>query len=308
VPGLTNPPGFGTNSYDEDYWATAQKAGGPRFVVRDPQSWVPTVNTAAPRSVVLSAGGAWHCGVWDQTAAIEVPPAFAANGGATDRWDALVSRADWTAHTRTFVTIPGTTAPPSVNATQVLSASQINRIAAERYDGLVALVRIRPGVGTLSPADIIDCRTWFNGSTLTTPSEHQFLTHLDMSNGSLLVAETTNRVLRRSPSSWVPIEDNVPDTGWQEMNLAPGWTKHLARYRVRDGWFQFSIDTTRTSWAQGDLLFTVPAGYRPSTRVYCAGMYFNALKEVQIVATTGEARMAGGSGTTGVVVSGNYPI
>ena len=166
--GLTKPPGFGTNSWDETTWAAAMAAALPRFRVADDAAWKPSV-TSADRTVAIAAGGAWGCGVWDRTDATETKP-FAANTSGADRYDLLVARYNWATDTRTFEIVTGTTVPPLVNATSIVDSAKVNRIPGTRYEGIIAVLRVRPGVGAFASTDLFDVRPTGRAGALQIPA------------------------------------------------------------------------------------------------------------------------------------------
>lgn len=177
--GLTPVPGMGANSWDEANWAKAMAAGLPRFFVADAAAWKASPNTGLDRVVQLAAGGGWGCGVWDVTTATENAPQHAANTTGADRYDLVVARYNWTTRTRTFAVIQGTSTPPAINATTTLDTTKVNRIPGTRYDGLVAIVKVRPGVGAFAATDITDARVWGNDALQVTALTSLLQTLLD---------------------------------------------------------------------------------------------------------------------------------
>lgn len=158
--GLALPPGFGGRRWGEVDWARFNRLTNPPFSVGSSADWAPSINTGANRTINIAPGVGQAHGTMDVTDATETI-SFAANGGGTDRYDAVVARFDWTTKTRVFAVIPGTTVAPAVNTTTSLDVNKINRISGARYDGLIALVKIPPGRTILQPGDLYsDMRVW----------------------------------------------------------------------------------------------------------------------------------------------------
>lgn len=169
----------------------------PRFRVGSFNDWTVAVSTSVNRTIRIGPGIGAACGVADSTGA-EDTVAFAANAGGSNRLDALVATFDWSTHAVTFNVITGTTSPPLVNgSTTTVDLSKINRVVGVRYDALLGVVKVRPGVGLFSSGDLADCRMWagFDGYALTGTST--YLTLLDTFPGSLVQANDTNIVWER---------------------------------------------------------------------------------------------------------------
>lgn len=199
---LTLPPGFGENSWFDDTWAKANAVSNPPFAVADPGSWAPSINAGATRRINVAVGRAWCCGVWDETDAVE-PVDFAANTGGSDRLDALVARYVWATNSITFTTIPGTTSPPAINANGIVDPAKINRIPGDRYEAVLGLVKVRPGVDIFQPSDLLaDLRTWAGvaGPLVTAATAYRDLIHVPV-GGQLL--DGTGQLWRNNAGSLV---------------------------------------------------------------------------------------------------------
>lgn len=248
--GLSKPPGFGTNSWDESTWAAAQAAQLPRFRVADADAWKPSV-TGADRTVSIAVGGGWACGVWDPTDAAETKK-FDPNTGSTDRYDLLVARYNWATDTRTFEIITGTTSPPAVNTTQVLDSTKVNRIPGARYDGAIAVLRVRPGVGAFATTDLFDCRVWGGVAGPLRAATAAYVNLMDGGPGAQLAIGA--RQWEQTPAqTWTEL------TLEQALGVNAGWSAR-ANHRPRGqlvgpdqvrllGWFRnngaSTIDTTQ---------------------------------------------------------------
>lgn len=204
---LSTPPGFGTNSWFEDTWARANGVVNPRFVVADSGSWRPSVNISQPRTMDIAVGRGWACGVYDETDAVE-SVSFDANLTSQERWDAIVARFDWASNSVAFAVIKGTTAFPAINSSDVLNPTGVNRIPGTRYDGVLAAVRIAPGVGTFSTGGTFtDLRLWGgqSGPLNTFAHSDAYFRLMDLPNGSWLLSgdPSSDPVLfRRKGSAW----------------------------------------------------------------------------------------------------------
>lgn len=161
-----NPAGF-TGTVDQI--AEARRlglSGGGRFKVAGQGDWALSANSGTNRTVTIATGMAQACGVLDTTTAADTV-SFAANGGGTDRYDAIVATFDWSNMTISFRVIAGTTVPPViVNTGTTVDPLKINWLPGTRYDAVLGVVRARPGVTILAPADLYDCRVWGAWSSL----------------------------------------------------------------------------------------------------------------------------------------------
>lgn len=198
---LSNPPGFGNNSWAENTWAAAMAAQLPRFRVADANAWKPSVVTGLDRTVQLAIGAAWGCGVWDRTSAAENIQ-FAANGGSTDRFDVLVARWSWTLRTVVFATIQGGALPPAAVTTTV-DSTKINRIPGVQYDGVIAVLRVRPGVGAFASTDLYDIRAYGGGSGALCCTQGRFVNVIDGSAGQELWVSSTDVTFRHNGTDWI---------------------------------------------------------------------------------------------------------
>lgn len=155
-----NPAGF-TGTVDQlDEARRFALGGGGRFRVGTSTDWQPTANAGVNRTVNIAPGAGAACGVYDSTTATD-SVAFAANTGGADRFDAVVARFDWSTMAVSFQVIQGTTSLPAVVKTgTVVDNTKINWLPGLRYDAVLAVVRARPGVAILAPADLYDVRLW----------------------------------------------------------------------------------------------------------------------------------------------------
>lgn len=274
--GLASPPGFGTNSWNQDYWARAQEAVLPRFAVADSAAWKPTPSTVSSRTVLIASGGGWTCGVWDQTSATETFT-LDANTGNVDRWDFIVSRAIWgTTKTRAFAVIKGGSLPPSINSSSAVLADSVNRLPGTQYDGLVAMVRVQPGVNLLAASDVIDLRVWSNGSGVLSAATVNNQGYLDLDAGAVISQPTASgglRVVQKiTTSTWVELNNPAaPTTGSLSLATnykaatvwgAPKWVRDNTRMSL-----QGSITNSPIKYDANQeieyLIATLPAGTAP---------------------------------------------
>jgi len=146
-------------------------SGGGRFRVASSTDWTPTASGSVNRTINISAGAGSACGVYDATTSTDALT-LATNTGSVDRFDAIVAKFDWSTLAVTFAVIQGSsTGPPTVNpSTTTVNNAQLNRIPGLRYDALLAVVRVRPSVTLIAPADVIDSRLFGSWSVLQTPN------------------------------------------------------------------------------------------------------------------------------------------
>lgn len=165
-----NPAGF-TGTVDQiDEARRFAIGGGGRFRVNSSTDWTPTADAGVNRTVNIAAGAAVACGVYDATTASDAVT-FAANSGGTDRFDAVVARYDWSTMTVSFAVVQGTSVIPAVVKTgTVVDNTKINWLPGLRYDAVLAVIRVRPSVTILAPADLYDCRPWGSWSNLNVVS------------------------------------------------------------------------------------------------------------------------------------------
>lgn len=199
---LTNPPGYGDNSWDESTWAAAMASQLTRFRVADANAWKPSVATGVDRTVQVAVGSAWGCGVWDKTSAVELV-AFDSNGGATDRFDLLVARWSWSLRSVVFDVIKGTTVPPAINTSAtVVDSAKVNRIPGTRYDGVIGVVRVRPSVGAFAGTDLFDVRVWSGRSGPLAVLQSSYLAWVDGQTGDELAIVGTSLWYRHDGTSF----------------------------------------------------------------------------------------------------------
>lgn len=205
MPVSHSPAGY-VGTVDEIQEARRFGLAAPPFRVASVTDWAPSADTGVNRQVNISAGQAVACGVADITTAPD-SVTFAANNGTTNRYDALVATFCWAAnsglglaaHTVTFRVIGGTTTPPATNAGPTIDNTKINRVRGVQYDALIAVVRVRPGVGLLTSGDVVDSRMWAGFEGYANTGSAQNLTLLDTLFGSLVRAVDTDIVWNRLP-------------------------------------------------------------------------------------------------------------
>lgn len=200
--------------------------GGGRFRVASSADWAITANSGATRTVNIAAGAGEACGVYDSTTAADTVT-FAANTGGTDRFDAVVASFDWTAMTVTFRVVQGTSVLPVVVRTgSTVDTTKINWLPGLRYDAVLGVIRARPGVTTLAPADLYDSRPYGAWSALTAATLTQSGTVIDLdvgqrvrdfSNGNIW--EWTGTALRLCPLL-VNTVDPIAQSGFTTPGVA----------------------------------------------------------------------------------------
>jgi hypothetical protein len=165
---VTHAPAGFTGTVDQiDEARRFALSGGGRFRVASSTDWALSASSSVNRTVNINAGMASACGVVDVTTAQDAVT-FATNGGGTDRFDAVVATFDWSAMTITFRVIQGTSVPPVVVKTgTTVDTTKINWLPGFRYDAVLAIIRVRPGVTLLAPADLYDCRPYGAWNTLS---------------------------------------------------------------------------------------------------------------------------------------------
>lgn len=148
--------GFSASSYDAPSFATMMGAANPGFVVASSTAWQPTAKAASTRTISIAPGAGVACGILGQTGAVADIGPFDANGGASNRFDTVVARYDWAIRDVVFTVLKNS---PVTNTTNTLNSAMINRIPGVMYDGIVAIVRVRPGVTQFNADDVTDTRT-----------------------------------------------------------------------------------------------------------------------------------------------------
>jgi hypothetical protein len=264
---LTTPPGFATNKWPEGQWARAAYMTDGGLVVGNAGSWAPTVNGGATRSVFVAPGSATACGIYDESGATETFT-FAANNGSAARYDAIVAVFDWVAKSVSFEVIAGTSSPPSINTVGGAASNTIDRLPGVRYDGLVALVRVRPGVTVFSAGDVLDMRVWRDSRGLVAAAT-EFLSMVDGYRGlsKPIVYSTTTPIAVWS----LPVGDNnhreigrltIPDPGSPFRLRTYGGCELYGHNGARvDSWM--SIDGVKWDFVPGWTNWHKAAGLSP---------------------------------------------
>jgi hypothetical protein len=225
------PVGF-AGTVDQVAWAALMSSAAPRFIVAGPDHWTPTAVTTADRTVRVAAGRAWCCGVQDTTDTAYLAT-FAANTTASDRYDLLIARWTWTAGGGSVVTGVVTPGTPGAG---VPSVSLLVRNPGVRYDALLAVVRVRPGVGQFTAADIADCRVMggSGGPLVSIAGAYPDLVDLP-EGGTLRLPATTG-------ADPMPVRDLIRSgTGWRLMG-PPSLPAVVAPWTNPPGDFGFAGD------------------------------------------------------------------
>lgn len=214
---VTHAPAGFTGTVDQiDEARRFALGGGGRFRVNSSTDWALTP-TGATRTVSIAAGAALACGVYDATTAADTVT-FAANGGGSDRFDAIVATFDWSALTISFRVIQGTTVPPAIVKTgSTVDVTKINWLPGLRYDAVLGIIRARPGVTTLAPADLYDCRTWGSWNLLNVISA-LYRDQVDVDPGGRILDSAGARHLKMLDGTWV--YENAYGKAWRTAGFS----------------------------------------------------------------------------------------
>lgn len=139
--------------YNEDAWALAHSTapiGTSRYGVSGANDWKVSIVAGATRTVSITAGAGFGCGVTDQTSeneTLQFPPSASGT-----RWDTVAVRRDWTptAGESKFVIIPG-------GSTKAVSGARLSG-PGTIDDQPIALVPIIEN--QTQPGEIVDIRCW----------------------------------------------------------------------------------------------------------------------------------------------------
>lgn len=212
------PVGF-TGSVDQVGEAKRMSRLGPRFTVASANDWKLELTTA-DRTVRIKAGSGQACGVTDTTDADETKQ-FDPNTGGTDRYDLLVARWTWAnpVVVPTFEIIKGT---PGAGVPDVAS---LVRQPGTRYDGVLGVLRVRPGVGAFAANDLFDVRMWGGETGPLVSTGIAYLSVRDAPVGTELITLT-------SPARYTKV------SGWADAAIdgtavpAGAWVAQLRVSRV----------------------------------------------------------------------------
>lgn len=215
-----NPVGF-KGSVDQVGWAQMMALGTPRFLVGGSTDWQPSVVAGADRTVRLATGVGYGCGVRDSTNTTS-DISFAANASGSDRYDLLVATWTWLATspfgTVAFEVIEGT---PGAG---IPAATVLTRTPGGVYKGLVALVKVRPGVGAFLVSDLTDARVWGGtaGPLAAASTSSSILPLLDVPGGGAVAGVDSPGTLRvrREDGSWDTYRPSVSNNAGTDNVLA----------------------------------------------------------------------------------------
>lgn len=260
---VTHAPAGFTGTVDQI--AEAQRfalSGGGRFRVNSSADWALTAN-AAVRTVNIAAGSASACGVYDTTTAADTVT-FAANAGGSIRYDAIVATFDWLAGTISFRVIQGTTVVPVIVRTgTTVDATKINWLPGTRYDAVLGVIAVRPGVTTLAPADLYDKRPWGAWGRLNVTTS---------GFGEVLDADLGQR-----------LRDSNTGSTWEWTGVTTGWVK--SPFYLFSQWVPDSGFSTPGSVNQGMVATTsaTPATAAGPVQVVAAGEMVSSLNAAAFV-------------------------
>lgn len=195
---------------------------GARFVVASATDMAVTP-TAGDRTVSIAAGSSQACGVIDNANAAELLQLPANSSGST-RYDLVYDKFLWT----NPVTLPSYGSVQGTAGAGVPNTDALTRTPGTRVDGLLAMVRVASGQGTLTGNDIFDLRTWaVGGGELVTAAGEANLQYLDLDDGSTVMVASTGRVWRKIAGSWKYAGGNPPPT--YSITPGAGWSRVAAR-------------------------------------------------------------------------------
>jgi hypothetical protein len=263
-----DPAGF-TGTVDQiDEARRFALGGGGRFRVNSSTDWALTP-TGATRTVSIAAGAGIACGVYDTTTAADTVT-FAANAGGSDRFDALVATFDWSAMTISFRVIQGTTVPPAIVRTGVtVDTTKINWLPGLRYDAVLGIIRARPGVTTLAPADLYDCRPWGDWRLLNVATA-SFRNQIDVDPGGRILDTATSalgaRYLKLPDGTWVG--ENAEGKAWRTTGFSGSLTANTDTVVVMDA---SRVRGGVTASASGALTLPQDGMWRLVQRSYASG-------------------------------------
>lgn len=297
--GFALPPGFGASSWGESSWAAAMGAVLSRFRVADDAAWKPSVVTGLDRTVQIATGAGWGCGVWDETDAAETVQ-LDPNTGTTNRFDVIVARWVWSTKTREFAVIKGTSTPPAVNTGTIVDTNKINRIKGRRYEGVIAVVRVRPNVGTFAGTDLTDLRVWgpIPGALRAASATYPGLLDLSTAGGGAVEAGSGFYVgsvrWEYNGTAWLPYTQRIP---W-----VPRFTS------ASGGDLSFGSGATISAWYK---ILGTEIDY--DIAITCGSGVNGGIGDITLIMPTGTINLAGaqrygGDGDVGVYNVGDYPL
>lgn len=183
--------------------------GRRKYGVIGSGDWRVTNSTSGDRTVNISAGSGWGCGVMTTSTTGETL-SLAAPSGATDRWHLIAIRRTWSGAggSAEFVSIQG-------SSSKIIPAGMSNTPGTVD-DQPIALVRVRGGQSSIQ--EIVDLRVWGDGYIMN-----------EMATTYMTDPGTELRMGRRvfyctSNGNWV--EQKEEDSGWVSGTFSPGWGAH----------------------------------------------------------------------------------
>lgn len=98
----------------------------------------------------------------------------------------------------------------------------------------------------------------------------------------------------------------VAAVGWTAATLGTGWTGTV-EYARSAGMVTVELDgVTKASWSAGDVIATLPAGFRPSRTVHEMGELSGSTRPIQVT-SAGEVQ-ASAAGSGGIYGSITFPV
>jgi hypothetical protein len=174
---------------------------GPRFTVGSATDWLLSASSG-DRTVTIAPGSGQACGVQDRTVAADTLQ-LPANNATSERFDLIVARFLWTDPVTpvAFAFVQGTAgagAPP---------VAGLVRTPGSQYDGVLGVVRVAPGQGTLTANDVFNLGlTGTSGALNGGPAAARYLNALDTADGDQLWLPPTTvlpeRLIGRSRGTW----------------------------------------------------------------------------------------------------------
>jgi hypothetical protein len=209
------PLGF-TGTVDQAGEAKRLSARAARFTVADSTSWAVASVTTSNLTVSVAAGTAQCCGVYDSTPAADTLT-LTANGGSTNRLDAIVARWTWgTTPSVTFAVLTGTSAtvPPTPT-----------RTPGTLYEAILAVVLVTPGLGSIPPTNVSDIRVYGSASGPLVIPQINYFTYIDVPvAGEVAVGSPLGARYRQTASGLQHVGDGLPVSSFTGAFLGTAYT------------------------------------------------------------------------------------
>ena len=161
------------------------------------------------------------------------------------------------------------------------------------------------GTGGLSSGALsTDRRTYVSGLggvvTVATQAERDALPTIV---GTVVYRKDIDQLEVRGTSAWRSLQD---DTGWADLAVVPGWTiaANGAKIRRFNGVVYITAHVAKATWAPGDGVADIPAGYRPTVTQVATAYSGHLVRITSVGGMYVDSAPAGG----GLFVSLSYPV